>query len=51
MQAGEAIDLLEVRKSFLYEETPALVEKGEIKTRLVTVTKYEAEELLKKNAK
>ena len=41
----------EIRKTYLYEETPSLVEKGLVKTRLVTVSRYEAELLLKKKAK
>lgn len=51
LQAGDAPDLLAVRGEFLFEETPVLVEKGLIKTRLVTVTEYEAEQLLKKKSK
>ena len=51
LKEGEAVSALEVQKQYLYEETPALVEKGLIKTRLVTVTEYEAEAILKKQAK
>ncbi len=51
LQAGDAPDLLAVRGEFLFEETPVLVEKGLIKTRLVTVTEYEAEQLLKRKTK
>ncbi|MBP5404367.1 MAG: hypothetical protein J6Y74_00210, partial [Clostridia bacterium] len=39
------------RDEFFFEETSALVEKGLIKTRLVTVPAYEAEEMLKKKEK
>ncbi|MCR4726631.1 MAG: hypothetical protein K5753_05375 [Clostridia bacterium] len=39
------------RKEYNYEETPELVEKGLIKTRLVSVPYYEAQELLKKQNK
>ena len=48
---GEPVSVVEVRRDFLYEETSDLVEKGLIKTRLVTVTQYEAEQLLKKKAR
>ena len=41
----------DVRKTYLYEETPSLVEQGLIKVRLVKVSEYEAEELLRKHAK
>lgn len=51
LQREGDVDLLAIRKSYLFEETPALVEQGLIKTRLVTVSQYEAEELLKKKAK
>ena len=51
LQTGEQASVLDIRKSYLYEETPALVEQGLVKTRLVTVTRYEAEELLKKKSK
>lgn len=51
LQAGEPASLAEIRREYLYEETSSLLEKGLIKTRLVTVTEYEAEELLKKQAK
>ena len=39
------------RDEFFFEETAALVEKGLIKTRLVTVPAYEAEEMLRKKEK
>ena len=51
LQAGDVVDPIAVRREFLYEETASLVEKKLIKTRLVTVTEYEAELLLKKKTK
>ena len=51
LQAGDPVDYVKVRGEYLYEETASLVEKGLIKTRLVTVTEYEAERLLKKKSK
>ena len=36
------------REEYRYEETDALVEQGLIKTKLVTLPRYEAEELLKR---
>ena len=39
------------RDEFFFEETAALVEKGLIKTRLVTVPAYEADEMLGKKEK
>lgn len=51
LQAGDPVDYVKVRGEYLYEETASLVEKGLIKTRLVTVTEYEAEVLLKKKSK
>ena len=51
LQAGDPVTAREVREGYLFEETDALVEKGLIKTKLVTVTEYEARELLKKKSK
>ena len=51
LQAGDPVDVVKVRGEYLYEETESLVEKKLIKTRLVTVTEYEAEVLLKKKTK
>ena len=51
LREGDPVDLLAIRRECLYEETPVLVEKGMIKVRLVTVTRAEAEELLKKKAR
>ena len=48
---GDLIPFEEVRHAYMYEETESLVAKGLIKTKLVTVTEYEAEELLKKKSK
>ena len=48
LTAGDHVSTRDVRETFLYEETAALVEKGLIKTKLVTVTEDEARELLKK---
>ena len=49
--AGEHVSTKDVRQTYVFEETPALVEQGLIKTKLVTVTEYEAEALLKKKTK
>ena len=48
LQPGDPVSAREVRNTYAFEETPALVGKGLVKTRLVTVTEYEAERLLKK---
>ena len=48
LKPGTPADLVAVRGEFLFEETEALVERGLIKTRTVTVTEAEAERLLKK---
>ncbi len=40
-----------VRSEYLYEETADLVQKGLVKTKLVSVPYYEAQELLKKQNK
>ena len=48
---GDRVSARDVRETYLYEETSALVERGLIKTKLVTVTEYEAQELLKKKLK
>ena len=51
LKAGTPADTFAIRNEYMYEETDSLVEKGLIKTRLVTVTAYEAEHMLKKKIK
>ena len=51
LQTGEPADAVKIRGEYLFEETDSLVKEGLIKTRLITVSEYEAEILLKKKAK
>jgi len=51
LKEGEPRAFAEIRRDYLYEETPILVKKGLIRTRLVTVSRYEASLLLKKKAR